>query len=353
VVLKLVKTRSQQSNVNVNTSGKVSHDLLATLPRLSDLLKREPIRVEKLVADAIRVKGIRQILSELEKVLKGLGSIALDILSSLAIGRHVLIMGPVGVGKTTMRAIFEYKKSISDPPYIEVACHSHMTATELTGDIDIAVALQAGLDHPLAFIPGPLVLAHGRILILDEINRLNPYSQAALLQALQEHYVFIRGLRIRSDFLVIATSNPAEYSGVYELSEALADRMKVIEINYPDREVLRGILEWKSNALLEHLGTKVPDFMVEVVTTYLMLLVQDANIEVGPSIRSAIYSLANAMSRAWIECREPSINDLKISLIENMISTVRGNFSSEQEKKEYLLKKFDEALLIAKKMFKR
>ncbi len=331
----------------------IGDKLLENLPRLSDLLKREPIRVEKLIAEAIRTKGIRNILSELDRVLKGLGDVALDLLSSLAIGRHVLIMGPVGVGKTTLAETIAEILAISDPPYIEVACHSHMTATELTGDIDIAVALQAGLDHPLAFIPGPLVLAHGKILILDEINRLNPYSQAALLQALQEHYVFIRGFRIRSDFLVIATSNPAEYSGVYELSEALADRMKVIEINYPDREVLRGILEWKSNALLEHLGTKVPDFMIEVVTTYLMLLVQDANIEVGPSIRSAIYSLANAMSRAWIECREASINDLKISLVENMMSTVRGNFSSEQEKKEYLLKKFDEALLIAKKTFKR
>ncbi len=344
---------SDQVRTPQTSKDTTSDKLLENLPRLSDLLKREPIQVEKLIAEAIRTKGIKNILSELDRVLRGLGDVALDLLSSLAIGRHVLIMGPVGVGKTTLAETIAEILGISDPPYIEVACHSHMTATELTGDIDIAVALQAGLDHPLAFIPGPLVMAHGKVLILDEINRLNPYSQAALLQALQEHYVFIRGFRIRSDFIVIATSNPAEYSGVYELSEALADRMKVIEINYPDRDVLKGILEWKSNSLLEHLGTKVPDFMVEVVTTYLMLLVQDANIEVGPSIRSAIYALANAMSRAWIEGRESSINDLKISLIENMVSTVRGNFSSEQEKRDYLLKKFDEALLIAKKMFRK
>ena len=348
-----MKTRSQQTNVNTGVSGKVSHDLLATLPKLSDLLKREPVRVEKLIADAIRVKGIRQILSELEKVLKGLGSIALDILSSLAIGRHVLIMGPVGVGKTTLAETLAEILHIGDPPYIEVACHSHMTATELTGDIDIAVALQAGLDHPLAFIPGPLVLAHGRILILDEINRLNPYSQAALLQALQEHYVYIRGFRIRSDFLMIATSNPAEYSGVYELSEALADRMKVVEINYPDREVLKGILEWKSNITLEHLGLKVPEFLVELTTTFITLLTQDSNIEVGPSIRSAIFALSNTMSRAWIEGREATINDLKYELVSNMISTIRGNFASENEKRDYLLKKFDEALIITRRMIKR
>ncbi|OYT25674.1 MAG: ATPase [Thermoprotei archaeon ex4572_64] len=323
------------------------------LPKLSDLLKREPIRVEKVVADAIRVKGVRKILADLERELKGLGDVALDILSSLAIGRHVLIMGPVGIGKTTLAETLAEILHIADPPYIEVACHSHMTATELTGDIDIAVAMQAGLDHPLAFIPGPLVMAHGRILILDEINRLNPYSQAALLQALQEHCVYIRGFRIRSDFLVIATSNPVEYSGVYELSEALADRMKVVEITYPDREVLRGILFWKSNITLEHLGLKVPEFMVEVMINLVTILAQDSNIEVGPSIRSAIFALSNSMTRAWIEGREPSINELKHEVISNMISVVRGNFSNEAEKKEYLLKKFDEALLIARRTARR
>ncbi len=328
-------------------------DILSSLPRLSDLLRREPIRVEKLVADAIRVKGVRNILLDLEKHLRGLSDVALDVLSSLAIGRHVLLVGPVGIGKTTLAETIAEILWINDPPYIEVACHSHMTATELTGDIDIAVALQASIDHPLAFIPGPLVLAHGRILILDEVNRLNPYSQAALLQALQEHYVFIRGFRIRSDFLVIATSNPAEYSGVYELSEALADRMKVVEISYPDKEILKGILKWKCDLMLEHLGLKSLEFLVDLTATFVTLLVQDVNIEVGPSIRSAIFSVSNTMSRAWIENREPTIDDLKQEMLKNIMSTIRGNFSSDAEKKEYLIKKFNEALILTKKASKR
>ncbi len=84
------------------SSQGYSDKLLEHLPKLSDLLKREPVAVERLVAEAIKVKGVRRILSELDKVLKGLGDVALDLLSSLAIGRHVLIMGPVGVGKTTL-----------------------------------------------------------------------------------------------------------------------------------------------------------------------------------------------------------------------------------------------------------
>ncbi|WP_367834179.1 AAA family ATPase [Vulcanisaeta sp. JCM 16159] len=128
-------------------------ELMALLPRLSDLVKREEIQVNKLVTDAIRTKGVKKILTELERELKGLDDIAMDVLSSLAVGRHVLIMGPVGVGKTTLAESLAEIIHVSEPPYIEVACHSHMTATELTGDIDIAVALQAGLDHPLATYP--------------------------------------------------------------------------------------------------------------------------------------------------------------------------------------------------------
>ncbi len=321
-------------------------ELMALLPRLSDLVKREEIQVSKLVTDAIRTKGVKKILAELERELKGLNDIAMDVLSSLAVGRHVLIMGPVGIGKTTLAETLAEILHITEPPYIEVACHSHMTATELTGDIDIAVALQAGLDHPLAYIPGPLVMAHGGILILDEINRLNPYSQAALLQVLQEHYVFIRGFKIRSDFLVIATSNPAEYSGVYELSEALADRMKVVEIPYPDKDLLKSILAWKSSLYMEHLGLKAPEALTDVTATFMTLVAQDNNIEVGPSIRSAIYAITTAMSRAWLEGKEVSLNDLKREIVSNMVNVVRGSFANEAEKKDYLARKFDEAVMM-------
>ncbi|ADY02316.1 MAG: AAA family ATPase [Vulcanisaeta sp.] len=328
-------------------------DLMTLLPRLSDLVKREEVQVNRLIADAIRTKGVKKILTELERELKGLNDIAMDVLSSLAVGRHVLIMGPVGIGKTSLAESLADIIHISEPPYIEVACHSHMTATELTGDIDIAVALQAGLDHPLAYIPGPLVMAHSGILILDEINRLNPYSQAALLQVLQEHYVFIRGFKIRSDFLVIATSNPAEYSGVYELSEALADRMKVVEIPYPDKDLLKSILSWKSSLYMEHLGLKAPDALTDVTATFMTLVAQDSNIEVGPSIRSAIYAITTAMSRAWLDGREVSLNDLKKEIISNMVNVVRGNFANETEKRDYLARKFDEAIMMYRRYSRR
>lgn len=321
------------------------------VPTLSQLIQRKPIDVSKAVVKMLREKGVKEILAYVQKRLKGLDEVVLDVLSGLAVGRHIWIVGPVGCGKTTLAETVAEVLNLGDPPYIEVACHSHMTATELTGDIDIAVALQAGLDHPLAYIPGPLVLAHGRILILDEINRLSPYSQAALLQALQEHYVVIRGFRIRSDFLMIATGNPSEYSGTYDLSEALADRMKRVEITIPEKDLLKEIILWKASIFTKDVEIEIDEKIAEVLATMVHLISKDSKIESEPSVRSCIYSLATAVSKAWIKGEEEvSVEDLRKEVIQNMLPLIQGEFSSEEEKLRYLDRKFREALLIVSEM---
>jgi len=286
--------------------------------RLSELLQRQPIDVPKLVRSRVRQMGISEIKARINRVLRGLDDVVLDVLSGLMIGRPVVLVGTVGLGKTTLAEAVAELLALSDPPYIQVACHSHMTAVDLTGDIDVAVALQAGLDHPLSYIPGPLVMAHGTVLIMDELNRLNPYAQAALLQAIQEHYVYIRGWRIRTDFSLIGTANPSEYEGVYELSEALADRFKFVEIKMPDKEVLKSILLWKAREALGELEVEIPPKLAEILATF---AVEAQKAGYQPSIRSLSYALADAVVSAWTQRREPELRDLRKAVAANLSHT--------------------------------
>lgn len=283
--------------------------------RLSELLQRKPIDVPKLIRQRVRQIGVEEIRKRVGNVLKGLDEVVLDVLSGLMIGRPVVLVGPVGLGKTTLAETIAEILSLADPPYVEVACHSHMTAVDLTGDIDIAVVLQAGFEHPLAYVPGPLVMAHGAFLVMDELNRLNPYAQAALLQAIQEHYVYIRGYRIRTDFALVGTANPSEYEGVYELSEALADRLKFVEVKMPDRELLRSILLWKAREMLGDLEVEVPPKLADILAKFAQ---QAERVGHPPSVRSLSYALADASASAWARRRDVSVSDLKKSLSENL-----------------------------------
>jgi len=300
--------------------------------RLSELLQRKSIDMPRLVREKVKKMGVDEIRRRIGGMLKGLDDVLLDVLSGMMIGRPVVLVGPVGLGKTTLAEAVAETLALGDPPYIEVACHSHMTAVDLTGDIDIAVALQAGLDHPLSYIPGPLVMAHGTVLIMDELNRLNPYAQAALLQAIQEHYVYIRGYRIRTDFVLIGTANPSEYEGVYELSEALADRLKFVEVKMPDRELLKSVLLWKAREALGDLEVDIPSKLAEILSKF----AHEAKKAGYPqSVRSLSYALADASALAWAQRREVELRDLRRGLVNNL--------PFDSETKEALLKIFDRA----------
>lgn len=301
--------------------------------RLSELLQRRQIDVAKAVRTRIRQIGVDELKLRIGRVLKGLDDVVLDVLSGLMIGRPVVLVGTVGLGKTTLAEAIAEVLALSDPPYVEVACHSHLTAVDLTGDIDIAVVLQAGFDHPLSYIPGPLVMAHGSVLVMDEINRLNPYAQAALLQAIQEHYVYVRGYRIRTDFALIGTANPGEYEGVYELSEALADRLKFVEVKIPDREVLRSILLWKAREALGDLEVEIPSRLADLLAKF----AHEAEKAGYPqSVRSLSYALADAVASAWFQRRDVGITDLKKALALNL--------ASDPEARSALLNIFEKSL---------
>ncbi len=161
--------------------------------------------------------GRDQILAELSKVIVGQEKVIEQILITLLAGGHCLITGAPGLAKTllvkSIARIFHLKfQRIQFTPDLMPA---DITGTEILQD--------TGEGRKMVFVKGP-VFAH--MLLADEINRTPPKTQAALLEAMQEHQVTAAGVRhaLEEPFFVLATQNPIEMEGTYPLPEAQLDR---------------------------------------------------------------------------------------------------------------------------------
>ncbi|MGE3913491.1 MAG: AAA family ATPase, partial [Chloroflexota bacterium] len=139
------------------------------------------------------------------------------------------------------------------------------------------------------FRPGPIV---AQVVLADEINRATPKTQAALLEAMEEHQITVDGVThdLPRPFIVLATQNPIEYEGTFPLPESQLDRFMLrVRLGYPKRDEEMSILELQQRA---H-----PVESLEPVTNESELLaVQQAvrNITVDDLIRRYIVDLANA-----------------------------------------------------------
>ncbi|MEM2193002.1 MAG: AAA family ATPase [Candidatus Methanomethylicia archaeon] len=162
------------------------------------------------------------------------------ILNAITSNKHVLLEGPVGVGKTKLAlAVASYlNRSI-----YRVDGDERYTETKLTGWFDPPIVLSKGYVWD-AFIPGPLTQAmlNGGILFINELNRMPEGTQNVLLPAMDEGKIIIPRLgeiQAKPGFIVIATQNPEEFVGTSRISEALRDRFVWVGLNYQsfDEEV--------------------------------------------------------------------------------------------------------------------
>jgi MoxR-like ATPase len=161
--------------------------------------------------------GRAQIARELSKVIVGQEEVIEQILIALFAGGHCLITGAPGLAKTllvkSIARIFHLKfQRIQFTPDLMPA---DITGTEILQD--------TGEGRKMVFIKGPVF---ANIILADEINRTPPKTQAALLEAMQEHQVTAGGVRhtLQEPFFVLATQNPIEMEGTYPLPEAQLDR---------------------------------------------------------------------------------------------------------------------------------
>ncbi|HCH66150.1 MAG: ATPase [Deltaproteobacteria bacterium] len=200
----------------------------------------------------------------------------------LVTGRHPLLEGPVGVGKTALaRAVAEGMGR----GFVRIDGDGRYTEAKLVGHYDPPGVLERGY-HPDLFIAGPLVRAmrDGALLFINELNRMPEGVQNVLLPALDEGMVLVPHygrVEAMAGFGLVATQNPAEFVATGHLSEALLDRFELVQLDYQDENEERRIVQQEARfapttALVAH--------AVSVVRATRC----DPRIRRGASIRAAI-----------------------------------------------------------------
>ncbi|WP_254507988.1 AAA family ATPase [Anatilimnocola floriformis] len=177
----------------------------------------DAFQLEQKVVEQIR--GSRALIDrELSKVIVGQAEVVEQLLISLFAGGHCLITGAPGLAKTLL------VRSIAQVFHLQFQ-RIQFTPDLMPADITGTEILEQASDghRRMQFVKGPIF---GNVILADEINRTPPKTQAALLEAMQEHQVTVAGQRYVLDepFFVLATQNPIEMEGTYPLPEAQLDR---------------------------------------------------------------------------------------------------------------------------------
>lgn len=212
-------------------------------------------------------------------------------------GKHVLLEGPVGVGKTFLVSAVSH---LLNKEVVRVDGDSRYTEHKLTGWFDPPTVLKKGYGKD-SYFDGPLAkaLRNGSILFINELNRMPEGVQNILLPALDEGRIEIPRigtLSAKEGFAVIATQNPREFVATSHLSEALLDRFELITLTYQTEDEERDILRRAT------IYSKSPD--AELLEWCLHLLRGTRNsvfFKRGASIRAGIslYDIAASLGGGW------------------------------------------------------
>lgn len=315
---------------------------------------------------AARYQDVR---TELKKLIVGQDEVVELLLLTVLAGGNSLIVGVPGLAKTLL---IRTVSQVLDLKFSRIQFTPDLMPSDITGTDLVQEDPDTGR-RSMAFLPGPIF---ANIVLADEINRTPPKTQAALLEAMQEHCVTVQGktYTLEEPFFVFATQNPIELEGTYPLPEAQLDRfMFEIVIDYlPEEDELevvrsttslqdyqfRHAMSGADILAFQRLVRKVP--VAEPVLRYALQLVRASRpntaaapsfvndwVAYGASVRAAQYLALGAKARALVAGRyHVSFDDVRALANPVLRHRVLRNFHAESERvtPEQLIERLLEAV---------
>jgi len=297
---------------------------------------------------------IKQVKTEIAKVIIGQDEIIGQLLISLFSKGHCLLVGVPGLAKTLL---IKTVSEVLDLKFSRIQFTPDLMPSDITGT-EIIEEDATTKKRDFKFISGPIF---ANMILADEINRTPPKTQAALLEAMQENRVTAAGVtyNLPQPFFVLATQNPIELEGTYPLPEAQLDRfmfnlwldypsfkeeIKVVETTTSEYKAdLNKVLSAQEIIEFQNLVRKVPvaenvvEFAVKVAN---MTRPVNGNspqfikdwITWGAGPRASQYLILASKAKAVIEGRyTPNIDDVKIAMLPVLRHRIITNFSAEAE----------------------
>ncbi len=296
----------------------------------------------------------RTLVEQIGRRIIGQKQIVDDLVAALLAGGHVLLVGVPGLAKTLL---VQTVSQALDLTFSRVQFTPDLMPSDITGT-ELLEEDHATGRRLFKFVKGPIF---ANVVLADEINRAPPKTQAALLQAMQEHAVTAAGQthRLPEPFFVLATQNPIEQEGTYPLPEAQLDRfMLMLKVAYPSREEEERIVTATTGDMdveitpmltaqqlsdLQRLVRRLP--APPSVVSYAVKLARstrpdcdDATPEVkkyvswGAGPRASQYLILGAKARAAMDGRAvPDLEDVNAMAVPVLTHRMVVNFQAEAE----------------------
>jgi MoxR-like ATPase len=299
-------------------------------------------------------QAYRRITAELGKVIIGQKGVIEELLISLFADGHCLLVGVPGLAKTLMIHTLAETLNLS---FSRVQFTPDLMPADITGTEVIQEDKLSGV-RDFKFLKGPIF---ANVVLADEINRTPPKTQAALLEAMQEHQVTVGGDRhkLPEPFFVLATQNPIEQEGTYPLPEAQLDRfMFNILVDYPDEDeefeivrqttadrkpVVEKVLSCDDVVALQQIVRKVPvaDHVIRYAMQFSRLTRREKGevpafiknyVSGGAGPRASQYLVLGAKARAMLQGRAyVSTDDVRAVALPVLRHRIITNFNAEAE----------------------